>query len=77
MTLVINKIDLVTEEEKSEIYNQVLSWNYKPILISVSENLHMKEVIEKITNHISVVMGPSGKNFKKFSSIIQYKFNKC
>lgn len=68
MTLVINKADLIPEDECNELIERVLSWGYSPIALSVSEGTGIKELSRILWNRWSVVVGPSGKLILKHLS---------
>lgn len=60
VTLVINKSDLLEEEECDKLLSRVCDWGYKPIALSVAEGTGIKEISRILQNRWSVVVGPSG-----------------
>lgn len=59
-TLVLNKADLVSEEEVERRVSQVRSWGYEPFLVSCEQRWGLEEVGKVLQGRTSVVAGPSG-----------------
>lgn len=60
IVICFNKIDLLNEEEYSEIINIYKSAGYKLILTSTKENKGVNELKNKLKNKTTVFAGPSG-----------------
>ncbi|MBD2136879.1 small ribosomal subunit biogenesis GTPase RsgA [Anabaena sp. FACHB-1237] len=58
--LCLNKCDLIDEEEKQKIGDRLINWGYKPIFISVQNNINIGEVADHLHDKITVIAGPSG-----------------
>ncbi|UKP00651.1 small ribosomal subunit biogenesis GTPase RsgA [Nostoc sp. UHCC 0870] len=58
--LCLNKSDLVSPQEKQEISDRLLNWGYKPLFISVQQEINIAEVAKYLSQKITVVAGPSG-----------------
>jgi ribosome biogenesis GTPase / thiamine phosphate phosphatase len=58
--LCLNKCDLITPEEQGEISDRLQGWGYKPIFISVQNNINIEEVSHYLNNKITVIAGSSG-----------------
>jgi ribosome biogenesis GTPase len=56
----LNKSDLVSPQEKQEISDRLLNWGYKPLFISVQQEINIDEVAKYLSQKITVVAGPSG-----------------
>ncbi|GLI63966.1 hypothetical protein VaNZ11_007134, partial [Volvox africanus] len=58
--LVLNKADLVSEQELSRRVEQCRSWGYDPLVLSCGRGYGVGQVASVLQGHISVVAGPSG-----------------
>ncbi|KAF5836433.1 hypothetical protein DUNSADRAFT_5939 [Dunaliella salina] len=58
--LLLNKADLLTEEELQTQVHKIRSWGYEPLVVSSSTGQGMEEVVKVLQDKTSVVAGPSG-----------------
>ncbi|WP_413171154.1 small ribosomal subunit biogenesis GTPase RsgA [Anabaena azotica] len=58
--LCLNKCDLISPEEQQEISDRLFAWGYKPLFISVQNQINIHQVDEFLSNKITVIAGPSG-----------------
>ena len=56
----LNKVDLVTEEEREEVKKRITDIGYKVLFINAKEKLGIEILKEKIKGNITVLCGPSG-----------------
>lgn len=55
-----NKLDLVSEEEKSEIIDMVVTSGYEILFLKAKEGYGIEQIKEKLKNNVTVFCGPSG-----------------
>lgn len=67
--LALNKSDLISPTEQQEWQQRLQKWGYKPLFISVINNIGLEELNNKLKDKITVVSGPSGVGK---SSLINY-----
>ena len=60
VVLCLNKSDLITAQEQSEIKERLNSWGYQPTFISVYNGINMDAVDEILGSKITVLAGASG-----------------
>lgn len=58
--LCLNKSDLITPQIQQEISDRLLGWGYKPLFISVQNNINIDALLNHLNNKITVIAGPSG-----------------
>ncbi|MEM7556521.1 MAG: ribosome small subunit-dependent GTPase A, partial [Cyanobacteria bacterium P01_A01_bin.84] len=58
--LCLNKIDLISPQEHSEISQKLSKWGYKPLFISVCNYINIEQLAARLKNKITVIAGPSG-----------------
>ncbi len=56
----LNKIDLVTQEERQEVKKRINDIGYHVVFINAKEKQGIEVLKEKIKNNITVLCGPSG-----------------
>jgi len=56
----LNKVDLVTEEERLEVKNKINDIGYEVLFINAKEGLGIETLKEKIKDNVTVFCGPSG-----------------
>ncbi|MBW6409785.1 ribosome small subunit-dependent GTPase A [Clostridium weizhouense] len=56
----LNKVDLVSEEEREEIKNKINDIGYEVLYINAKEGLGIELLKERINGNITVLCGPSG-----------------
>ena len=56
----LNKIDLVSEEEREEIKKRITDIGYEVLFINAKEGLGLERLKEKIEGNVTVFCGPSG-----------------
>ena len=56
----LNKVDLVTEEEREEVKKRITDIGYEVLFINAKEKLGIEILKEKIKGNITVLCGPSG-----------------
>jgi len=59
-TLCLNKADLVTETEQNTWRERLLTWGYDPIIVSISHQMGIKQLQERLQEKITILAGPSG-----------------
>ncbi|MEM7579187.1 MAG: small ribosomal subunit biogenesis GTPase RsgA [Mastigocoleus sp.] len=58
--LCLNKSDLISAHEHSQIYENLDKWGYQSLFISVYKNINIEELAARLQNKITVIAGPSG-----------------
>ncbi len=58
--LCLNKSDLVTPKVKEEISDRLFAWGYRPLFISVKNEINIDQAAKYLSNKITVIAGPSG-----------------
>ena len=58
--LCLNKCDLISLQEQQEISDHLFAWGYKPLFISVKNEINIHQVDKYLSNKITVITGPSG-----------------
>jgi ribosome biogenesis GTPase len=58
--LCLNKCDLISEDEQSEIAERIGNWGYQPIFFSVSQGINLSVLAECLNDKITVLAGASG-----------------
>jgi ribosome biogenesis GTPase / thiamine phosphate phosphatase len=58
--LCLNKSDLVSPEVKEQISDRLLAWGYRPLFISVKNEINIDQAAKYLSNKITVIAGPSG-----------------
>ena len=56
----MNKVDLVSDEEKEEIKNKINAIGYDVLYINAKKGIGVETLREKIKNNVTVLCGPSG-----------------
>ena len=56
----LNKVDLVSDEEKEEIKNKINAIGYDVLYINAKKGIGVETLREKIKNNVTVLCGPSG-----------------
>ncbi|MGN0144543.1 MAG: ribosome small subunit-dependent GTPase A [Clostridium sp.] len=56
----LNKIDLVSEEEREEIKKRITDIGYEVLFINAKEGIGLERLKEKIEGNVTVFCGPSG-----------------
>lgn len=56
----LNKIDLVSEDEREEIKKKINDIGYEVLYINAKKGLGIERLIEKIEGNVTVLCGPSG-----------------
>ncbi|MGL4773886.1 MAG: ribosome small subunit-dependent GTPase A [Clostridium sp.] len=56
----LNKVDLVTEEEKEEVKKKINSIGYDVLFINAKQGLGVEELRERMEGNVTVLCGPSG-----------------
>ena len=60
VSLCLNKSDLVTPQQQTEIYERLERWGYKSIFLSIYKNINIEKLSQILQNKITVIAGPSG-----------------
>lgn len=60
VTLLVNKSDLVSPEQMSSLVEQVASWGYTALPVSVVSGVGLDSLAERLRDKVAVVAGPSG-----------------
>ncbi|MGV2828711.1 small ribosomal subunit biogenesis GTPase RsgA [Myxosarcina sp. GI1(2024)] len=60
LILALNKCDLVDETEQVWWQQRLNGWGYRPLFISVTQNLGTANLLDRLQDRITVVAGPSG-----------------
>jgi ribosome biogenesis GTPase len=58
--LCLNKCDLISPQEQQEISDRLFAWGYKPLFISIQNQINIHQVDKYLSNKITVISGPSG-----------------
>ncbi|MEA5502700.1 small ribosomal subunit biogenesis GTPase RsgA [Halotia wernerae UHCC 0503] len=58
--LCLNKSDLVVPEVQQQICDRLLAWGYRPLFISVKNEINIDQAAKYLSNKITVIAGPSG-----------------
>ncbi|WGV25551.1 small ribosomal subunit biogenesis GTPase RsgA [Halotia branconii] len=58
--LCLNKSDLVSPEVQQQICDRLLAWGYRPLFISVKNQINIDQAAKYLSNKITVIAGPSG-----------------
>ncbi|QDL11699.1 ribosome small subunit-dependent GTPase A [Brasilonema octagenarum UFV-E1] len=58
--LCFNKCDLIATEQQAEINQQLVTWGYQPIFISLSKSINIDKKVDKLKDNMTVIAGPSG-----------------
>jgi ribosome biogenesis GTPase len=58
--LCLNKSDLISQQVQQQVSDRLLAWGYKPLFISVKNEINTEEVVGYLSNKITVIAGPSG-----------------
>ncbi|WP_341527016.1 small ribosomal subunit biogenesis GTPase RsgA [Nostoc sp. UHCC 0302] len=58
--LCLNKSDLISQQVQQQVSDRLLAWGYKPLFISVKNDINTEEVVGYLSNKITVIAGPSG-----------------
>ncbi len=74
VTICLNKVDLLTDEDKFSIKKLYENIGYKVIMVSTYEEVGLAEIKEELLNKVSVFAGPSGVGK---SSIVNKLFPKA
>lgn len=56
----LNKVDLVTEEEKKELKEKINSIGYEVLFINAKEGIGVSELKNRLHGNVTVLCGPSG-----------------
>lgn len=56
----INKVDLIEEDEITELIDMLKGAGYEYVLLKAKENIGLEKLKEKLNNNITVLCGPSG-----------------
>ena len=56
----LNKIDLVSEEEKQEIKERINAIGYEVLFINAKKGIGIESLKERLDNNVTVLCGPSG-----------------
>ncbi|WP_024614607.1 ribosome small subunit-dependent GTPase A [Clostridium sp. Ade.TY] len=56
----LNKIDLVSEEEKEELKKRINSIGYEVLFINAKKGIGIEALRERLSNNVTVLCGPSG-----------------
>ncbi|NET51627.1 MAG: small ribosomal subunit biogenesis GTPase RsgA [Merismopedia sp. SIO2A8] len=60
VSLCLNKSDLVSEEAKGEWSDRLSQWGYQPMIISLSQQKGLDQLVQQLQPHNTIVSGPSG-----------------
>eukprot|EP00241_Pyramimonas_parkeae_P001206 CAMPEP_0114240802 /NCGR_PEP_ID=MMETSP0058-20121206/9296_1 /TAXON_ID=36894 /ORGANISM="Pyramimonas parkeae, CCMP726" /LENGTH=546 /DNA_ID=CAMNT_0001353291 /DNA_START=36 /DNA_END=1676 /DNA_ORIENTATION=- len=58
--IALNKADLVDEETRQQVTQQLRSWGYEPHLFSVAAGTGLAKLGELLSDQVTVIAGPSG-----------------
>lgn len=56
----LNKVDLVSEEEREEIKNKITDIGYEVLFINAKEGIGVEDLRKKMEGNVTVLCGPSG-----------------
>jgi ribosome biogenesis GTPase len=60
LCLCLNKLDLISCEQKQQWQQRLQGWGYDPVFISVTDNSGLDELVNRLRRKISILAGPSG-----------------
>lgn len=60
VTVAVNKADLLPAEEVQAVVDQVASWGYRGVAVSVVSGQGLQELMQVLRGRVTVVAGPSG-----------------
>ena len=60
VSLCLNKSDLVTPQQQTEICERLDKWGYKSIFLSIYKNINVEILSQILQDKITVIAGPSG-----------------
>jgi ribosome biogenesis GTPase len=58
--LCLNKSDLISTQQQSEISHRLINWGYNSTFMSVNQGINIDKIATLLKNTITVVAGPSG-----------------
>ena len=70
LLLILNKVDLISAEERKRWSHRLNSWGYDPLFISVHIGVGIKELKTLIDDRISILAGPSGVGKSSLTSLL-------
>ncbi|PRW59814.1 Ribosome-associated GTPase [Chlorella sorokiniana] len=73
VTVAINKADLVNPEELQQVLDQVASWGYHAVGVSVVSGDGLDELTEVLAGRVTVVAGPSGAGKSSIINALQLR----
>ncbi len=59
--LCLNKSDLISPQTQQLLVDRLLAWGYKPLFISVQNQLNIAEINQYLSNNITVIAGFWGR----------------
>ena len=70
LLLGLNKVDLITEEEKQAWQTRLNQWGYHPLFFSVNTHWGIEELKTRLVDRITILAGPSGVGKSSLTSLL-------
>ena len=71
----LNKVDLVTEEEKEIVKNKINSIGYEVLFINAKQGLGIESLKERLDSNVTVLCGPSGAGKSTLINTLTEKYH--
>lgn len=71
VTLLLNKADLLGEEEVQAVVDEVAGWGYNAVPVSVASGRGMRELGTALAGKVSVLAGPSGAGKSSIINVLR------
>lgn len=71
----LNKVDLVTEEEKEEIKQKIVDIGYEVLYINAKKGIGIEILKDKLEDNVTVLCGPSGAGKSTLINTLTEKFH--
>lgn len=70
LILGLNKVDLISREDKEKWHQRLLQWGYEPYFFSVNTGEGIESLQQILQNKITILAGPSGVGKSSLTSIL-------
>lgn len=71
----LNKVDLVSEEEKEIIKQKIVDIGYKVLYINAKKGIGLEKLRERLENNVTVLCGPSGAGKSTLINTLTQKYH--
>lgn len=71
----LNKVDLVSDEERDEVKNRINSIGYEVLFINAKKAIGIELLKEKLNNNVTVLCGPSGAGKSTLINTLTEKYH--